>query len=52
VVPLGSLPGVHRNPSLTPTTVPDSHRLVITQAKQWDLLNSAEVFAKLKAWLA
>lgn len=52
LVPLGSALGVHRNPLLALTAVPDSHRLVITEANHWDLLNSAQVFAQLKAWLA
>jgi len=51
-VPLGSAVGVHRNPRLALTAVPDSHSLVITDANHWDLLGSAEVFAKLKAWPA
>lgn len=52
LVPLSSALGVHRNPRLALTAVPDSHRLVITDANHWDLLNSAQVFAQLKAWLA
>ena len=51
LVPLGSALGVHRNPLLALTAVPDSHRLVITGANHWDLLNSAQVIAQLKAWL-
>ncbi len=52
LVPLGSALGVHRNPLLALNTVPDAHRLVITEANHWDLLNSAQVFAQLKAWLS
>jgi len=48
-VPLGSALGVHRNPRPALTPVSDSHRLVITDANHWGLLNSVEVFAKLKA---
>lgn len=52
LVPLGSALGAHRNPRLALSAVPDSHRLVITEANHWDLLNSAQVIAQLKAWLA
>lgn len=52
LVPLGSALGLHRNPALALATVPDTHRLVITEANHWDLLNSTLVFAQLKAWLA
>jgi pimeloyl-ACP methyl ester carboxylesterase len=52
LVPLGGALGLHRNPRLALAGVPDSHRLVVTKANHWDLLNCAEVDAQLKAWLA
>lgn len=52
LVPLGSALGMHRNPRLALGAVPETHRLVVTETNHWDLLNSAKVFAQLKAWLA
>ena len=51
LVPLASALGEHRVSSLA-LKLPKSHRLVVTSANHWDLLGSAEVYAKLRTWLA
>jgi hypothetical protein len=51
LVPLASALGKHRNPAHA-LNVPKSHRLVVTSASHWDLLSRADVYAKLRAWLA
>ncbi|MFN7724505.1 MAG: lipase family alpha/beta hydrolase [Rubrivivax sp.] len=50
LVPLASALGEHRQPALR-LRVPDSHRLVLTQANHWDLLSRQEVTAQLLHWL-
>ena len=50
LVPLASALGDHRVPALS-LKVPRSHRLVVTSANHWDLLDRAEVYAKLRDWL-
>lgn len=51
LVPLASALGEHRNPALA-LHVPRSHRMVVTQANHWDLLNRADIADQLKRWLA
>ncbi|MBP6675484.1 MAG: hypothetical protein KA185_09430, partial [Vitreoscilla sp.] len=51
LVPLASALGEHRNPALA-LHVPRSHRMVVTQANHWDLLNRADLADQLKRWLA
>ena len=51
LVPLDSALGEHRNPALA-LKVPKSRRLVVTSANHWDLLSRADVYAKLRVWLA
>lgn len=51
LVPLASALGHHADPALA-LDVPKEHRLVVIEANHLDLLNSAEVSAKLKVWLA
>jgi pimeloyl-ACP methyl ester carboxylesterase len=51
LVPLASALGEHRDPALA-LSVPASHRLMVTQANHWDLLSRADVYAKLRDWLA
>jgi len=50
LVPLASALGEHRDPALV-LNVPESHRLVVTSANHWDLLDRPEVYQKLLAWL-
>ena len=50
LVPLASALGEHRDPALA-LTLPKSHQLVIENANHWDLLNRAEVYVQLLAWL-
>jgi hypothetical protein len=51
LVPLKSALGLHRQTALA-LQVPEDRRLVVTEANHWDLLNRAEVFQQLQAWLA
>jgi len=51
LVPLASALGEHDDPALA-LDVPKSHRLVVTSAGHWDLLDRADVYAKLRGWLA
>jgi len=51
LVPLASALGQHRDPAMA-LNVPAAHRLVVTSANHWDLLNRPEVAAKLLDWLA
>jgi pimeloyl-ACP methyl ester carboxylesterase len=50
LVPLASALGEHRLPEQR-LRVPASHRLVLTKANHWDLLNRPEVTAQLLRWL-
>jgi hypothetical protein len=51
LVPLASALGEHADPALA-LTVPADHRLVVTQANHWDLLDHPAVDAALRRWLA
>lgn len=51
LVPLASALAQHRNPRLA-LRVPKSDRFVALASNHWDLLSSAEVYAKLRGWLA
>ena len=51
LVPLASALGEHADPALA-LTVPADHRLVVTQANHWDLLDHSAVDAALHRWLA
>ena len=51
LVPLASALGRHRNPRLA-LRVAKSDRFVALASNHWDLLSSAEVYAKLRGWLA
>ncbi len=50
LVPLASALGDHRAPALS-LKVPKSRRLVVASADHWDLLDRADVYAKLHDWL-
>jgi len=51
LVPLASALGEHRDPRLA-LKVPKSHRMVVTSANHWDVLNRDVVYQQLRAWLA
>jgi pimeloyl-ACP methyl ester carboxylesterase len=51
LVPLASALGEHTDPART-LPVPDQHKLVVTGANHWDLLNHAQVGKSLQRWLA
>jgi pimeloyl-ACP methyl ester carboxylesterase len=51
LVPLASALGEHRDPRHTLDVSPERTRIV-TSADHWDLLDRAEVYAQLRAWLA
>ena len=50
LVPLASALGDHPVAALS-LEVPKRHRLVVTSANHWDLLERADVYAKLREWL-
>ena len=50
LVPLSSALGEHQDPRRQ-LTVPDGHKLVVTSANHWDLLDRNEVYAQLVDWL-
>jgi pimeloyl-ACP methyl ester carboxylesterase len=50
LVPLASALGEHRQPDRA-LHVPASHRLVLTAANHWDLLDRPEVYEQLRTWL-
>jgi pimeloyl-ACP methyl ester carboxylesterase len=50
LVPLASALGDHPVAALS-LKVPKSHRLVVTSANHWHLLDRADVYAKLRDWL-
>ena len=51
LVPLASARGDHPVAALS-LKVPKRHRLVVTSANHWDLLDRHDVYAKLRDWLA
>lgn len=51
LVPLASALGAHRQPALA-LQLPAGHRLVVSGANHWDLLDHPEVYAALQRWLA
>ena len=51
LVPLASALGEHESAAMS-LLVPDSHKLVVTSANHWDLLNHAEVYQQLLNWLS
>jgi pimeloyl-ACP methyl ester carboxylesterase len=51
LVPLASALGEHVRAEMA-LAVPDRHKLVVTGANHWDLLNSPEVYQQLLAWLS
>jgi hypothetical protein len=50
LVPLASALGDHPVAALS-LKVPKRHRLVVASANHWDLLDRADVYAKLREWL-
>jgi pimeloyl-ACP methyl ester carboxylesterase len=50
LVPVASALGQHQRKA-SRLAVPPSHRLVVTQANHWDLLDRADVYQKLRNWL-
>ena len=51
LVPRASALGEHESAAMS-LLVPDSHKLVVTNSNHWDLLNHAEVYQQLLAWLS
>ncbi len=51
LVPRASALGEHESAAMS-LVVPDSHKLVVTNSNHWDLLNHAEVYQQLLAWLS
>ena len=51
LVPVASALGEHRDPAHA-LHLPRSHRLIVTSASHWDLLDRVDVYAALREWLA
>jgi pimeloyl-ACP methyl ester carboxylesterase len=51
LVPLPSALGEHRDPAHV-LALPSSHRCIFAPASHWDLLCRADVYARLRGWLA